>query len=74
MRDASKAIANYTKAIDLNTELAEAYGNRGMLKAQTGDKQGGIVDLKQAADLFRKQGHQENYQQTLVLIQKVEQQ
>lgn len=73
MQNASQAISNYTKAIKLNAELAEAYGNRGLIKAQTGDKNGGLVDLQHAADLFQKQGDLGNYQHTVLRIQQIKQ-
>ncbi|KJH69525.1 hypothetical protein UH38_23220, partial [Aliterella atlantica CENA595] len=61
------------QALRLQPDLAEAYGNRGLLYAETGNKQAALSDLHQAAQLFAKQGEQESYQQTLGFIQQIQQ-
>ena len=51
LKDSSGAIADYTKAIELKPNGADAYGARGILRLQAGDKVNGCADLKKAGDL-----------------------
>ncbi|QLE54258.1 tetratricopeptide repeat-containing serine protease family protein [Nostoc sp. TCL26-01] len=46
--DYKGAIADYTKAISLNPQYANAYLNRGAVRYELGDKQGAIADFNQA--------------------------
>ena len=50
-KDLKGAIEDYTKAIELNPNYAEAYANRGCAKEELGDKEGALADWKKAADL-----------------------
>lgn len=67
------AIAHYNRAIRSNPNLAEAYGNRGLVRYRLGDQQGVMEDLQKAAQLFRDQGNITGYQQTLAVIQMIQQ-
>jgi len=51
LKDNQGAIADYTKAIELNSKYALAYTNRGTAKGIIGDKEGAIADYKKAAQL-----------------------
>jgi tetratricopeptide (TPR) repeat protein len=55
-KDYQGAIEDYTKAISLKPDYAEAYRNRGVARDGLKDYQGGIEDATKAADLFRKSG------------------
>jgi tetratricopeptide (TPR) repeat protein len=46
--DKAGAIADYTQAIPINPQDAEAYYNRGLAKYESGDKAGAIADYTQA--------------------------
>ena len=45
-----KARNHYTKALELNPQLAEAYYNRGFAKSASGDHQGAIADYTKALE------------------------
>jgi tetratricopeptide (TPR) repeat protein len=47
-----KAIADFTKIIELNPDYANAYYNRGMAYKNLQDYQSAIADLKEAERLF----------------------
>lgn len=57
-----QAIALYTEAIQIYPDDARAYGGRGLLRSNLGDKQGAIVDFSHAAQLFQKQGKTANFE------------
>ncbi|MEI8186381.1 MAG: tetratricopeptide repeat protein [Chlorobiaceae bacterium] len=50
-KDFNGAIADYTKALELNPKYVEAYLNRGLAKRSVGDAEGAKVDLKKSIDL-----------------------
>ena len=49
--DFKGAIADYTKAIEINPQYSEAYINRGIAKSDLGDTQGAIADYNKAIDI-----------------------
>ena len=49
--DYDLAIADYTRAIQLNPSFAEAYNNRGTVYSQKGDYRHAIVDISKAIEL-----------------------
>ena len=63
--DKQAALADYTEAIRINPEYANAYYNRGLVHRDTVDKQGAREDFQKAADLYKQQGNQERYQNSL---------
>ena len=59
LRDYQGAIADYSKAIEINPQYADAYNNRGIAKYMIlGDYQGACADYKKAVSL----GHQSTAQ------------
>ena len=56
------------KALKLNPNLAEAYGNRGLAEYALGNKRSAVADLQKAASIFHQQGDNQNYQQTQAII------
>jgi lipoprotein NlpI len=46
-----EAISNYSKAIELKTDYAEAYYNRGVAEYYFGKKDAACLDIKQAVNL-----------------------
>lgn len=50
-KEYAKAIDDYSKAIEMDANLAEAYYNRGLAYIYNNDKQQGILDLSKAGEL-----------------------
>ncbi|WP_410172242.1 tetratricopeptide repeat protein, partial [Dolichospermum planctonicum] len=48
LKDKQKAIDDYTQAININPNDADAYNNRGLVRSELGNKQGAIDDYTQA--------------------------
>ena len=74
MGDDREAISDYNRALEINPDYAQAYGNRGLARLRSGDKQGAIADLQTAADVFIKQGKQDDYHKAQKLIEKLQEQ
>ncbi len=68
------AVQSYNQAILLDPGYARAYGNRGLVKANLGDKRGAIADCQKAAQLFLAQGSSANYEMVLGYIRRIERQ
>ncbi len=68
LKDYQKAIADYTKAIEINPNDALAYYNRGLARVLLGNKQKAITDLHKAVSLFQKQGRKAEAQKILEII------
>ncbi|MEP7289874.1 MAG: TIR domain-containing protein [Chloroflexota bacterium] len=49
--DLDSIIADYSEAIRLNLTYGEAYRNRGLARARTGDESGALADINQATRL-----------------------
>ncbi|HGY5545329.1 MAG TPA: tetratricopeptide repeat protein, partial [Prochlorococcus sp.] len=49
--DLQGAIADYSKAIEINPQYANAYKNRGIAKELVGDLKGACADWKEASSL-----------------------
>ena len=49
--DLPGAIVAYSRALELDARSAEAWGGRGLARAQSGDLQGGLADLDRAIEL-----------------------
>jgi Flp pilus assembly protein TadD len=69
--DFTKAIADFTKAIAINPQYAEAYNNRGIVYATTGNGQQSKQDLQRAAQLLRQQGKMTDYEKVMQLLQQL---
>ena len=64
------ALADLNRAIQLDPTYALAYNNRGQTYVHLGKYREAIADWQQAADLYRQQGSEADYQR---LIQAIEQ-
>jgi tetratricopeptide (TPR) repeat protein len=65
LRDYYGAYLDYSQVVRIRPEQAITYNNRATARHQFGDCKGAIADLRIAAELFRLQGDQFNYQRTL---------
>ncbi|MEH2266888.1 MAG: tetratricopeptide repeat protein, partial [Nostoc sp.] len=66
------AIADFNQALQINPNLADAYGNRGLAEYALGDRKNAINDLEQAASLFQRQGDTLRYKQTQALLEQIQ--
>lgn len=73
LRNLQGAIADHNQVIRINPSLAEAHGNRGLIRYRLGNQRGAIADLQKAAQLFSDRGNKAGYQQTLAVIQMMQQ-
>ena len=51
MGDHIGALADYTKALEINPTYANSFYDRGLTKMALGDKKGACLDWEKAADL-----------------------
>jgi tetratricopeptide (TPR) repeat protein len=72
LKEYPKAIADFNQAIYLNPEDADAYGNRGLVYSQLGDRENAIADLEKAAQLFCQQGSFNDCQQAQELLRQLQ--
>jgi tetratricopeptide (TPR) repeat protein len=49
-----EAIAEYSKAIEINNNFSAAYYNRGLVEVVLGQKESGCLNLKKAEELGEK--------------------
>jgi len=71
--DDSGALADYNKVIEIKPDYAKAYGNRGILYNQLGDRQRAISDMQKAAKLFCEQ-RSPNCQKAREILRQLQQQ
>jgi regulator of sirC expression with transglutaminase-like and TPR domain len=67
------AIQDFTLALQLDPDRAEAYINRGLIRHELGFQQAALWDFKMASKRFNQQGNQVAYQHTLTLIERLQQ-
>jgi tetratricopeptide (TPR) repeat protein len=65
------AIDFYSQAIETDPSCARAYGNRGLLKGNLGNRVGAIADLRQAAQIFHARSMTGNYEMVLAYIKRL---
>ncbi|MDE5077346.1 MAG: tetratricopeptide repeat protein, partial [Trichodesmium sp. St2_bin6] len=59
------AINDYNQAIKINSEYPTTYYDRGLIYKATGNIEKAISDFEKAADLYKEQGNQKWYQNSL---------
>jgi tetratricopeptide (TPR) repeat protein len=65
LKDYWGAYQDYTQVVRIRPTQAITHNNRAIVRQKLGDCKGAIADLRIAAELFRQQGDQYNYQRTL---------
>ncbi|MFM7788129.1 MAG: tetratricopeptide repeat protein, partial [Microcystis panniformis] len=65
------ALADYTNAIDINPNYAEAYANRGVLYAELKQTEKAKIDRQQAARIFYQQNNMATYEQVMQILQQL---
>lgn len=65
LKDYWGAYSDYSQVVRILPDQAITYNNRAAARHQLGDCKGAIADLRIAAELFRQQGDQSNYERTL---------
>ncbi len=65
LKDYWGAYLDYTQVVRIRPNQAITHNNRAVVRHRMGDCKGAIADLRIAAELFRQQGDQYNYQRTL---------
>ena len=68
LKDYQQAIYDNTKATKLNPNFADAFSNLALARVLSGDKQGAVIDLETAAQLYQKQGRKAQAEITLARI------
>jgi tetratricopeptide (TPR) repeat protein len=71
LEDLQGALNDYDRAIQLDPTRVKTYYNRGITRAYWGDRQGAREDLQAAAELFRRQDRDWDYQRTLEKIEEI---
>ncbi|MFN7311379.1 MAG: tetratricopeptide repeat protein [Vampirovibrionales bacterium] len=61
----TEAIKHYNIAIQHNPKLVEAYYERSLAKALTGDKAGAVDDVEKAKQLYLEQNDMEGYNKAI---------
>jgi tetratricopeptide (TPR) repeat protein len=69
--DLEKAIAHYNCAIALGPDYAKAYQSRGVIFCELEDYVEAVKDLEKAADLYQKQGQEQQHQRIIKLLKKI---
>ena len=69
--DFDKAVADYTKAVELNAGYAEAYYNRGKLYDEAGEYDKAIADFSAVIELEPEHADAYGYRGTLCTVMKV---
>ncbi|HEY9808625.1 MAG TPA: tetratricopeptide repeat protein [Halomicronema sp.] len=65
LKNYPKAIEDYNQALQLDAENANAYYNRGLAHAALEKSTEAIADFQKAADIYKKEGKTEDYQDAM---------
>ena len=71
LNDCKSGLNDYNRAIALNPTYAEAYTHRGFAYYRSGNRQGAIDNYMAAAELYRQQGKDRDYLETVVKIKQL---
>ncbi len=71
LNDCKSGIQDYSRAIALNATYADAYTRRGFAYYRSGNRQGAIDNYIAAAELYRQQGKDRDYLETVIKIKQL---
>ncbi|WP_366930921.1 tetratricopeptide repeat protein [Microcoleus sp. bin38.metabat.b11b12b14.051] len=71
--DLRVALEDYTQAIQLKPDFAQAHYNRGIFHYELGDSERANEDFYNAKNLYHMQGKEEKYQKVLDIIEELQQ-
>jgi S1-C subfamily serine protease len=71
LNDCKGGLQDYNRAIALNPTYAEAYTRRGFAYYRSGNRQGAIDNYIAAAELYRQQGKDRDYLETVLKIKQL---
>lgn len=71
LKDYEKAIADYDSALEKDAENANAYYNRALAHTAIGKSENALADFQKAADLYKKQGQTEDYEDAMNRIKEL---
>ncbi|MCY7368893.1 MAG: tetratricopeptide repeat-containing serine protease family protein [Chamaesiphon sp.] len=71
LNDCKGGLQDYNRAIALNPTYAEAYTRRGFAYYRSGNRQGAINNYMAAAELYRQQGKDRDYLETVIKIKQL---
>lgn len=71
LNDCKGGLQDYNRAIALNPTYAEAYTRRGFAYYRSGNRQGAIDNYLAAAELYRQQGKDRDYLETVMKIKQL---
>jgi Trypsin-like peptidase domain/TPR repeat len=71
LNDCKGGLQDYNRAIAINPNYADAYTRRGFAYYRSGNRQGAIDNYMVAAELYRQQGKDRDYLETVVKIKQL---
>ena len=71
LNDCKSGLQDYNQAIALNPTFAEAYTRRGFAYYRSGNRQGAIDNYVVAAELYRQQGRDRDYLETVIKLKQL---
>ena len=71
LNDCKSGIQDYNRAIAINSTYAEAYSRRGFAYYKSGNRQAAIDNYMAAAELYRQQGKDRDYLETVTRIKQL---
>lgn len=71
LNDCKSGVQDYSRAISINPAYVEAYTQRGFAYYRLGNRQGAIDNYVAAAELYRQQGKDRDYLETVVKIKQL---
>ncbi len=71
LNDCKNGVQDYNRAIALNPSYAEAYTSRGFAYYRSGNRKGALDNYMAAAELYRQQGNDRDYLETVTKIKQL---